>query len=257
MDIERFLSLLGDQYEHLPHIARETLRSLDEERAACFNSLLNDWLDVLTAIHEVYSEAELRDSLLYLYFNGLFKEMYWFQLLFLGGNYPLLHRSLRYVWEMIFRACYVDTYVQESPNDPQPPGPLIDDKVEWLAQREKGGMFRWNQFMKPVLGRLLPKAKDTEIEAYYKSLWNKLNEYVHPSKALLDRMVVGVPGSLVTDIFDKEWALETVETATMVFDVVWLAVFFRFPECMEALAQKGLRLGYPLVTVALRNLSVD
>jgi hypothetical protein len=217
---------------------------------------MNDWLDVLTAIRKVYSEDELRDSLLFLYLNGLFKEVYWFQLLFLGGNYPLLHRSLRYVWEMVFRAYYVDTYVRASPDAPAPPGPLIDDKVAWLAQHERE-MFRWDQFMKPMLGRLLPQVNDPEIEEYFNPLWNKLNEYVHPSRALLDRMVISAPGTLMTDIFDKEWALETVEVATMIFDLIWLAVFSRFPRCVEMLAEKGLHVEYPIATTALKNVSAD
>jgi hypothetical protein len=93
------------------------------------------------------------------------------------------------------------------------------------------------------------------MEEHYKSLWNRLNEYVHPSRTLLDRMVVDVPGFLVTDSFDREWALETIEVATMTFDLVWLAVISRFPRCAELLAQKGLLLEYPIVTAALEHFS--
>jgi hypothetical protein len=59
----------------------------------------------------------------------------------------------------------------------------------------------------------------------------------------------------MTDIFDEKWALETIETATMVFDLVWLAILTRFPNCTEVLAQKGFHLDYPLVTAALENFS--
>jgi hypothetical protein len=247
-EIAHLLSLLGDQYEYLPKIAEETFRALGKEQAGHFNSLANDWIDILLAIRDIYSENELSDSLLYIYFSGLFKEVQWFQLLFLAGNYPLLHRSLRFVWEMIFRAYHVDTYVRKSQED-SGPGPTVDDKVKWLAQHERE-MFQW-KFVKLTLRRLLSQAKGSEIEEYYKSLWDRLNEYVHPSKVLLDRMVVGVPGFLMTDSFDKEWALETIEAATMIFDLVWLAVISRFPRCAELLAQKGLLLEYPIVTTAL------
>ena len=189
---------------------------------------------------------------MYIYFSGLLKEACWFQLLFLSGNYPLLHHNLRFVWEMIFRAYHVDTYVPKSPDDPEPPDPTIDDKVEWLGRHERE-MFQWGEFVKPTLRRLLPQAKGTEIEKYYKSLWDKLNEYVHPSMALLYRMVVDVPGFLMRDSFDKEWALETTETATMIFALVWLAVISRFPSCAELIAEKGLLLEYPIVTAALEN----
>jgi hypothetical protein len=254
-EIDHLLSLLGEQYEHLRNIAEETFRSLGKEQAGYFTSLANDWIEILGAIRDTYSNDELSNSLMYIYFSALFKEVYWFQLLFLAGNYPLLHRSLRYVWEMIFRAYYVDTYARESPDDPEPPGPTVDDKVEWLGTYElKLKMYKWF-FVQGVLRRLLPQAKGIKIEEYYKSIWDKLNEYVHPSKALLDRMVVYVPGFLMTDSFDKEWASEIIKIATMIFDLVWLAVISRFEGCAGLLAQKGILLEYPIVTKALENFS--
>jgi hypothetical protein len=249
MEIDHFLTLLGEQYEHLPKIAEQTFHSLGKEHAGYFTNLINDWIDILSAILDTYSKDDLSNSLIYLYFNGLLKEVTWFQLFFLVGNYPLIHRSLRYVWEMLFRAHYVETYPLDAP---EPPGPTIDDKVRWLAQHERR-MFRWEDFMKPRLQRLLPQVKDAEIEKCYKLLWDGLNEYVHPSKALLDRMVIEAPGSLMTDIFDKEWALETIETATTIFDLVWLVVISRFPKCAELLAQKGTHLEYPIIAAALEN----
>jgi hypothetical protein len=250
-EIDHLLSLLGEQYEHLRKIAEETFRNLCKEQAGYFTRLENDWIDTLSAILNTYSKDELFDSLMYIHFSGLFKEVYWFELLFLAGNYPLLHRSLRFVWEMIFRAYHVDTY---SPDDPEPPGPTVDDKVEWLARHERE-MFQWKEFMKPTLQRLLPQAKGTEIEKYYRPLWDRLNEYVHPSKALLDRMISNAGVFLVTDTFDKEWALETIGTATVVFDLVWLAVISRFPRSAELIAQKRFHLEYPIVTTALENFS--
>lgn len=253
-EVDHLISLFGKQHEPLRKIAEETFYCLDKEQAGRFTRLANDWMDILNAILNTYSKDELTDSLVYLYFVGLFKEVYWFELLFLVGNYPLLHRSLRFVWEMIFRAYYVDTYVRESKSDPEPPGPTIDDKVEWLARHERK-MYRWEGFIKPMLCRLLPQAKATEIEEYYKTLWERLNEYVHPSKALLERMTIRASSLLVTDSFDKEWALETIKTATMIFDLIWLAVISRFPKCAYLIAQKKLHLKYPIVTTALKNLS--
>jgi hypothetical protein len=253
-EADHLLSLLREQYEHLRKIAEGTFRSLGKEQAGHFTRLANDWMDVLGVISNNYPENERLHSLMYLSLSGLFKEVIWFQLLFLAGNYPLLHRSLRFVWEMMFRAYYVDTYVRESPSDPEPPGPTIDDKVEWLGQREKD-MYRWGNFVKPTLLQLLPQAQGTEMEEYYKSLWGELNAYVHPSKALLDRMVADVPGFLITDSFDKAWALETIGVSTMIFDLVWVAVLSRFPGCAGLIAQKGLHLEYPIVTTVLENLS--
>jgi len=243
---------LEDEYKALRKIAEETFHSLGEEQAMYFINLANDWIEILGAIRDTCSEDEFLNSLMYICFSGLFKEVRWFQLLFFSGNYPLLYRNLRFIWEMIFRAYYVDTYALESPDAPEPPGPTIDERVEWLAQHERK-LFKWDKFVKPTLRQLLPQVEATEMEEYYHLLWDKLNEYVHPSKALLDRMVVGVPGLLMTDSFEKEWASETIEMATMIFDLVWVAVISRFPSCAELIAQKGLLLEYPIVTAALEN----
>jgi hypothetical protein len=249
---DHLLSFLEDEYKALRKIAEETFYSLGEEQAIYFINLANDWIGILSAILDTYSKDKLSGSLMYIYLSSLLKEVRWFQLLFFSGNYPLLYRNLRFIWEMIFRAYYVDTYVRESPDDPEPLGPTIDDRVEWLAQHERK-LFTWDKFVKPTLRQLLPQVEGTEMEVYYKLLWDKLNEYVHPSKALLDRMIVEVPGFLMTDSFDKEWASETIETATMILDLVWVAVISRFPSCAELIAQKGLLLEYPIVTTALEN----
>lgn len=246
---DHLLSFLEKEYEALHKIAEETSHSLGDEQAACFVGLTADWIDILSAVLDTYSKDELSNSLMYIHFSGLLKEVRWFQLLFLSGNYPLLHRSLRFVWEMIFRAYHVDTY---SPDGPEPPGPTIDDKVEWLAQHERK-MFQWDKFIKPTLRQLLPQVEGTEMEEYYCSLWDKLNEYMHPSKALLARMVVVGPRFLMTDSFDKEWALETIEAATMIFDLVWVAVISRFPRCAELIAQEGFHLEYPIATTVLES----
>jgi hypothetical protein len=246
---DHLLSFLEEEYETLHKIAEETCRSLGEEQAMHFINLANDWIDILSAVLDTYSKDELSNSLMYIYFNGLLKEVRWFQLLFFSSNYPLLHRNLRFVWEMIFRAYHVDTYSLDSP---EPPGPTIDDKVEWLAQHETK-LFTWDKFMKSTLRQLLHQAEGTEMEECYHLLWKKLNEYVHPSTALLARMVVDVPGFLMTDSFDKEWASETIQAATMIFDLVWVAVISRFPRCAELIVQKGLHLEYPIVTTVLEN----
>jgi len=255
VESDRLLSLFGNQYKHLHDIAQQTLSGLSRKQAGCFPDLGNDWIRVLGAIRDAYPDDELSNSLMYVYFSGLFKEVYWFQLLFLAGNYPLLHRSLRFVWEMMFRAYHVDTYADEFPDDPDPPGLTVDDKARWLGEHERK-MYRWPTFMLPLLYRLLPQAKGTEMEECYERLWDDLNEYVHPSKALLDRMVVDVHGFLVTDRFDKEWALQTINAATTVFDLVWLAVISRFRGCAESLAQTGLHVDYPIVTTMLESFSV-
>ncbi len=48
VEIAHLLSLLGDQYEYLRKIAEETFRTLGKEQAGHYNSLANDWIEILT-----------------------------------------------------------------------------------------------------------------------------------------------------------------------------------------------------------------
>jgi hypothetical protein len=57
-EIDPLLSILGDQYKQLIEVAEETFRSLGKEQAACFSKISNDWLDILSAIHDTYPTDE-------------------------------------------------------------------------------------------------------------------------------------------------------------------------------------------------------
>lgn len=247
-----FVTLLGAQYEILQEIAAEAVNVLGAEQAGFFTYLFNDWMDVWGAISTAYPEEELAQSLVYFYLVGLSKEVRWLQLHFLSGNYSLLHRDLRHIWEMVFRGYYVDTHAKKEETDPEPPGPTLDEKIAWMAEHERD-LFTWGEFMRLTLRRLVPKVKGTDVERYYKLLWDNLNEHVHPSAALLDRMATWSPESWVKDAFSEEWALEAINSATMVFDLVWVAVLSRFPCCVDMLEERGFHLEYPLISNALET----
>jgi len=95
---------LSDAYDRLKEIEQESVLRLGREKAFHFVELANDWIDIQAVISRTYSYNELTQGLVYFYFCPLFKEVQWFQLHFLSGNYPLLGRGLRFVWEMIYRA---------------------------------------------------------------------------------------------------------------------------------------------------------
>lgn len=82
-------------YEPRFHMADETMSRLGEEKAGRFVDLANDWIDIEGAILDSYPQDELTQSMTFLRFQGLFKELYWLQLLFLGSNYPLVIGRLR------------------------------------------------------------------------------------------------------------------------------------------------------------------
>jgi hypothetical protein len=75
--------------------------------------------------------------LLLIDFQGLLLELNRQRFAFLGGHYAAVGRSLRYVWELMDRALWADTYAEAHPGDDDLPGPTADDKAEWLRTRKK------------------------------------------------------------------------------------------------------------------------
>jgi hypothetical protein len=219
---EDLLKGFGDLIE----VAEMTVEQLAEKGAWHFiEEPLSEWLCIHKALVHDYSEEELRSNLVYWDFQTLFKEIRWYQLLFLAGNYPLLSRGLRYVWELLFRAHYADTYSTNHPNDPSAPGPTVAEKAHWLADRE--GRLNWNTVIQPTLQALLPGSEHAVIENLYHPLWNNLNECVHPSTNLRFRGILA--SSNVKDNFHEGWAIEVMQESCQIFDLIWLSVLRLFP----------------------------
>jgi len=145
--------------------------------------------------------------------------------MFLAGNYPLLLGRLRFIWELVFRALEADCCEQES-------GPTVDDKHEWLARNEKS--MGWRTPILPLLERLFPMDNQKEIENCFKPTWDTLNCYVHPSAILRDDLIEE-SGLLFRDAFDEKLANKALHYATEVFELVWLAVLWRFPKAKPRL----------------------
>src|SRR5262249_9023926 len=152
-----------------------------QEKAIFFVDVYNDALNVKFAISDVYPEAE-RTSMVGLDVVTLWKEIQWLIVMFLAGNYPLLMARLRFIWELLFRSLYVETYQQESESQPAEPGPTLDDKHQWLSQNEEG--LGWNKLILPLLARLFSADNPKEIQDLFKPTWDTLNCYVHPSATL-------------------------------------------------------------------------
>jgi len=161
-------------------------------------------------------------------FFSLGKDLHWLYRLLLWGNYPLVSRTLRYDWELMFRAYYVDVFQPSVPGDTDLPGSSIDDKVQWLEAR--GPSLHLHSLIVPILNAILP---DDQRE-HYKRIWRKLNKHVHPTKILRDKMF-DESALAVRDSFDKEWAEEALDDACQVFDLIWLMTLGRFPKCVPLL----------------------
>lgn len=232
----------------LARIERETLEKLGEENGGFFVCVANDWLEINSALMDAYP-GEKKYNLIFHTFLGHFKEVCWFHFFFVSGNYPLLLSRLRFVWESVFRAYFAEHY-PVGPARPWPaPGPSSDDKLAWLQEHERD--LNWDRCIEPVLRTVFPLAEsDKEVRDFYRAQWKGLHKYVHPSAYLAGRMI-GESALHVTDNFDEEWALETVDVARKVFDLVWLAVFSQHPLAFEKV--ESLAGNYPILKCVFQN----
>jgi hypothetical protein len=110
----------------------------------------------------------------------------------------------------------------------------------------------WGNVIEPTLRRVFRLAeKEGEVLDYYHKLWKDLNNYVHPTHFLVERMIDR--DAILIDRFDQEWAKETIDVARDVFDLVLLAVIARFPGCLEMVARHGLIVEYPRTKEILKE----
>jgi hypothetical protein len=224
--------ILSTLFDHWHKVADDTTCGLGEEMACLFVYLNDDAFDILGAIHDAYPEEERLCSLVYADCTGLLKELHWFHALFLSGNYPVVLSRLRFNWERIFRACHADAYAQKHPNETDVLGPTLEDKHNWLMQREDRP--NWKTVIAPTLARLFTAGAPAGIEFHFKPLWDRLNRCVHPSGELREKLV-GESALLARDASDEKWARETHAEATEVFALVWLTILSRFPGAVPAL----------------------
>lgn len=230
----------------LSDVSKETSAHLGE-RAFCFVHLYNDWLDICGTFAIAYSQDLPQTSLVAADFFSLGKELHWLHRLLHWGNYPLISRTLRYNWELMFRAYYADVYQPSVPGDADLPGSSVDEKVEWLESRGPG--LHFHSLIVPILNVLVP---DREHKLY-KGYWRELNQHVHPTKDLRYRMVEE-SALAVRDGFDQQWAESTINLACEVYDLIWLMTLHRFPKCVSLLTGPKMFMMSPKTTRILREL---
>jgi hypothetical protein len=229
--MNRETDLLGTIFDRWKGNAAFAEKVLGQEKASFFVDVYNDAFEVKSAISDAYPETE-QTSLICFDLFGLLKETHWLMVMFLAGNYPLLMSRLRFIWELIFRSLYVETYQQDSEREPSEPGPTLDDKHQWLSENEEG--LGWNNLILPLLKRMFSSENPKEIESEFKPIWDTLNGYVHPSTTVRGDLIEESM-LLVRDAFDENLAKKAIEYATAVFEIVWLAVLARFPNAKTKL----------------------
>jgi hypothetical protein len=242
-------SYIREMCRRLAQIEQDTVVRLGEGKGCLFLNIYIDGLAINRAILDNYPDEE-RTNLVLLTFWGLFKELSWFQFFFLAGNYPLLLSRLRHVWEPVFRAYFAESQgLIASASLGESPGPSVDDKVAWLHRH--GHQLRWDNCIKPALCQLFSSAeREDQVQQHYYDRWKTLRQYAHPSAYLMDRLF-GPSDLHAIDNFDVEWALETIDVATDVFDLAWLTVLRMFPKAADRLPREALSVAYPVLKSVL------
>ena len=218
--VEQELGLLDHEYRMLREVAEETIKNLGEDSIAYWVDAYNTCIDIESALLKGIDKETLEKSLLHLRFGELFKELSWLRFLFLVGNYPMLARELRFTWEAICQAYHMDAQFSELD---------LDAKTAKLSKKKYRGLPIINK----VLPDILPLWTD-QLKRQYRSLWNQLSEMVHPTRLEIDLKVLEGSGALLmTDTLVESIALETLDIARRVLDVVWCAAFAEYPQLSE------------------------
>lgn len=260
LDPKPWLRAVRELYKPLmADVVEETYRHLVPQDAGHLIEIYNELLDLDIAIRDTYAADELQQSLLYLRLWESLKEIIWLQLLFLTGNYLLLHRNLRYVWETMCQAFHIDTHF---------PGPGPELRVQQFQEAEEqkqkegkwGDLERGWRLVKHVFHEAFPEVQGTALEESYHGTWRRLNEYVHPTKEILDKIFEHGGAALMTNQFDEMWARETLEAATMVFDFICGLILITFPESAprfskQPWAMEFLDAYFPLTRATLNKLA--
>jgi hypothetical protein len=234
---------IEQQSVHLIPIERQTLAVLGEEKAAFFLNAANDCVSIGAAVHEAYP-AEKGFDLMLPTLGSLFKEARWFHTFFVTGNYSLLISRLRFIWESIFRAYFVEHYPIGDSAKWARPGPTLEEKMQWLE--EHGHHLRLDTCIGPVVLEVFPHAaRDQSIFENCKEIFRYLHQYAHPSAYLLDRKMIN-PALLFTDAFDEPWARQALEIGARVFALIWMAVFAHYPNAFEQV--EPLEGKYPILS---------
>ena len=89
--------------------------------------------------------------------------------------------------------------------------------------------MNWINAVLPELKKLLPESDDPLIESHFRPMWHNLNSCVHPSASLRMRQI-DESALMLRDSFDADWAKESIQVATEIFDLCWVVTLRRFPK---------------------------
>lgn len=204
--------------------AEETARNLSAAELAIFPNLLNDATEVRAALFQAYPKEELSASLLAADVFGLDRHLLELHSDLFAGRYESAGRTLRFVWEMAFRAHLADS---------EQPDLTIDEKVVWLERQKPKP--NWENCIAPPLPGLFPTNEPAEVTACFKTIWDRLNQVAHPTGPWRDS-AVGESVRFAWPHFDADLCRRLLADVNEVMALVWLLVLHQFPKAQDTFA---------------------
>lgn len=208
--------------------AEETARNLTAAELAIFPDLCLDATELRSALFKAYSEPELSGSLLATDVFGLARHLFELNYDLYAGRYESAGRTLRFLWELAFRSHLADT---------EQPGLTIDEKVAWLEQRKPRP--DWSTCVAPRILTLFATGDPTEVTARFKTIWDRLNQFAHPSGPWRFS-TVEESGRFAWPHFDANLCRQLLADVNEVVALVWLLVLHQFPKAQGTFADPAL-----------------
>lgn len=226
------LKLFDDLQAASRRIAEQTVAGLTEADHSAFVTVMTSAIDLRCALTTAYDEIDLPDRLLALDALTLDRHLYEMYVDFYSGRYESAGRTLRFLWEMLFRADFADQYAERKPNATDGPGETLDDKVRWLHCWEKKKGLNWNTVVAGFKD-LFPTAVSVAV-AYFRPIWDRLNEVVHPSGHWRDASA-GDSSRIAWPNFDADLARQLLADLIAVVPLFWWLILLRHPKAVQHL----------------------
>lgn len=252
------VSFISGEYKIFQEIEKETLER-NRENADILVEHLNNWIDSVIPI--IKNNPELSRSLIGVRFIGTFSEMRLTVFSILSGCYFQSVRNLRFVFESMIHAYYLETEYA---------GIFPDLFLEVIDQSDN--TIEFQRRLEARLHEEYPKKKDrfrditgfssTIIDSlpllsaekdHLKITYHKLSSLVHPAPEQIKKIIEN-PDMIFTFFYNEEFFKECAVLTDEVMDLTFAIVLCRFPEVKENIkTNKNALLNISLVRLPITN----
>lgn len=153
--------LIFDDFDKLfINVERETKQKEEKNRYYLWTEWYSNWIDLFKWLDELIKEQRHKSLFLYRFLE-LNKQLLWICKCVHSGAYPTAIRELRFVFESLIQAYYIDKEHPESE---------IECKLEIIKEIDK-----------LIFGSKLIDSTELENKKKLKKLYSELSKYIHSS----------------------------------------------------------------------------